>query len=38
VNLLRDADVETLDVEGKAAIRISVPRARRQDRAGCLPE
>jgi predicted HTH transcriptional regulator len=32
VNLLRDADVETLDVEGKAVIRISVPRARRQDR------
>jgi predicted HTH transcriptional regulator len=32
VNLLRDADVETLEVEGKAVIRIAVARARRQDR------
>ena len=32
VNLLRDADVETLDVEGKQVIRVTVPRARRQDR------
>ncbi len=32
VNLLRDADVEVLAVDGKQVIRVNVPRARRQDR------
>ena len=32
MNLLRDADVEALEVEGKTVIRVVVPRARRQDR------
>ncbi|MBK6849140.1 MAG: putative DNA binding domain-containing protein [Proteobacteria bacterium] len=31
-NLLREQDVETLDVEGKAVIRIAVPRASRRQR------
>jgi len=31
-NLLRELDVETLDVEGKAVIRIAVPRATRRQR------
>jgi predicted HTH transcriptional regulator len=32
VNLLREQDVETLDVEGKAVIRVAVPRATRHQR------
>jgi len=31
-NLLREQDVETLNVEGKAVIRIAVPRASRRQR------
>jgi predicted HTH transcriptional regulator len=32
INLLRDADVQTLDVDGKTLIRIAVPRAHRRER------
>ena len=31
-NLLREQDVETLDVEGKAVVRVTVPRASRRQR------
>ena len=32
VNLLREQDIETLDVDGNSVIRVSVPRASRQQR------
>ncbi|MEN9796468.1 MAG: hypothetical protein RL653_164 [Pseudomonadota bacterium] len=32
VNLLREKDVETLDVDGKAVVRVAVPRASRRHR------